>query len=477
LKTHNMIFVLLAFVWVAILLPLLLQGDPWSLSYPDYSRMQLFYHEVIYDPTSSKITFAVPNSIHSYFPLTYILSKILSLLVLSPVLTEFVLPPIISCTLITLVALRWSSIHEPWLRPISMYAILLIILSASTVIDDLTFTSVAYWSLLVMLILFSERKLKENKLFLIYLSLLFALVLSDVGPIGYLVVIFIIPLLVHSRMRTLLYRYLIQAILLLIGYQYFLGFLGWKYTLSYNFYLLLEISQLGSLSPTSLNTHLRAVGLPVWQISGYLLAFSVIFIVIPILLVRWITSTLKNYRILLLPAFFLFGGGILRIGNVFLPVPIYVSALYPIFLYYALPVSIFGVILHLRIENDPIVGRNAESFKRKILVIGGISVIALSLLQLSPILPTNHITSTSDSQMWFTYLQPGAIFVTNYGSSNVGVEQFTDLTILFFGNPPAATQYLVTSILPSPYQPTPDLSFRDVTYMNGPILVMALTRS
>jgi hypothetical protein len=475
--TRNMASVLTTFVWVAILLPLLLQGDPWSLAYPAYYKMQLFYHEVSYNPTSSTITFAVPGSIHSYFPLTYVLSKILSLFVPSPVLTEFVLPPIISSTLITLVTLRWSSIHESWLRPISMFGILLVILSENTIIGTLWFRSIGYWCLLVILILFSGQVLHGNKRFLVYLFLLGAIVLGDDGPMFYLVVIFITPLLLYSQQKMLVYRYLILAILLYVGYNSSLAFAGPEYILIYEKYLLLVVNQFARMSQIALNTHLQAVGLPVWQVSAYLLAFSVMFIVIPMLLMQWIISTLGNYRILVLPALFLFVGGILRIGNVFLPVPIYVSALYPIALYYALPVSIFGVILHLRMGSHLIVRSSAKSLTRKILVIGGISVIALSLLQLNPILPTNHITSTSDSRMWFTYLQPAAIFVTNYGASNIAVAYFTDLSTLFFGNPPISTQYLVTSTLPSPYQAPPDLLLRGVTYMNGPILVMALARS
>jgi len=71
-------------------IPRILEGIPWNIPFPNSVQMLLYNdQEVTFQASTGTIGFFLPGSIHSFFPLSYVFSRMLFVPVPFPILVEF----------------------------------------------------------------------------------------------------------------------------------------------------------------------------------------------------------------------------------------------------------------------------------------------------------------------------------------------------------------------------------------------------
>ena len=189
----------------------------------------LYFHEVKYNGISNSITFFIPGQVHSYFPISYVFTKVAYLLIPSPTGVEFILPVLLQALLLLILVKAWYKRASGWTTPL----LAIIAVSMGYFINGpfLWFRSPAAWCLEIFPIwlLLPDGRAKTAT----FVALAITMVLGDDGVISYAILGFItVALLWHKGNRYLLKYFVLLASLILM-YGYAIGIIGASYYASY----------------------------------------------------------------------------------------------------------------------------------------------------------------------------------------------------------------------------------------------------
>src|SRR5271155_5284003 len=106
-ETKKSVVITTFFIAITTIATTLLRGIPWLISLPNWPGILLFNHEVTFLPASQTVLFFNPSNVHTFFPFSYIFSRILFLQVPNPLLDEFIMPVIMEFVLLFLLTASW----------------------------------------------------------------------------------------------------------------------------------------------------------------------------------------------------------------------------------------------------------------------------------------------------------------------------------------------------------------------------------
>lgn len=462
---------------ILVLIPFLIKGIPWRLSYPNSTRMLLFNHEVGEAATTQRILFFNAGVIHSFFPLTYVFARVFFLLVPSPVLIEFVSPAVITFILLAATSIIWLRNLPSAYWYLAWFGLgSLVLLYLGDLSSWLWFSSIGLWELLVFLCLLRfirGTSVRNRSVSLIAFILLLSMLLGDDG-IAFFVAIF--ALLVYaglSRPHMVHYlRWVLLSAVMLLSYERAIGFSGELYYASYLPILQQQLSDMLSFNPP-LATHLGRLSLPLFQTVGLGIAFLIMFGIVPIMLFGNLLKQGLRPKSLLLPAIILVAGVTFRLSNVVTAQPVYVGALYGYALYLVLPVAVLATV-HAKLETNRTFERSqTHKYKYIFFLTVSLSILVIATFQTNPLIATGKINSIVDPRVEPTYVQAAGVYASRFLVGPLATTQISDISVLLVGPQNVSSNYLLTSTLPSPYAQQFALgSAEGLYYTNGPIVIV-----
>lgn len=362
---------------------------------PNYQGIMLFNGDNVFDNTTGRLTFYHAQFVHSFYPLTYVLSRIFFLVVNQPLISEFVMPmAVTACLLYAVLSLALSLLPQG--HGMALYAVCLFAFLA-TEFSQLSFESIAIWALLVLVVVEIGRPRQGRKATLISMLLLSAIILSNDGIVTYMALFFyaLIGVFSPQSRRTNFFLLLFGGLSQLLYFNV-IAFSGPIY---YSTYLLVVSSLLSSLmNPNSsmFGTHISSLGLPLFQSIGLVAANVVFYMAIPGILVYFAyRERIDTMR--LGPAIILYSAGLaLRVANALIPNINYVSALYGYILFGFVPLGVLAALDARKpspITSVPRSTRHSYQATSLLIVAGTVFLLWFSA---TPMIPTGKIVSSSD---------------------------------------------------------------------------------
>jgi hypothetical protein len=456
----------------------MLAGNPWLVLYQNSTKMLLYNnHEVQFLPQTQTIAFLNPAHIHSFFPLTYVLSRIYFLLVPSPILGEFVFPMLMTAILLAVLLESWTKAMPGFLRYLGWFAVGALFLDYNGFSNWLWFRSVGGWELLVFLVAFrSVGVAKARNTLVAFTILILSMVMSDEGIIAMAAVFFLLfQASLCKQERKIFARWIGLFFLLFVGYGLGTGFIGEVYYGSF-----VPVIQRQLIDLLTFNVHLASrlsyLALPLFQVVGSGLAFFVMFGVVPVVL-AW--TALRNGippRSLVLSGSLLVLGVGLRLSNLAGTSPQYISALYGVILFLLFPLSILSVSRGTLLTHQAKRQNKGHWAGLALIFLILISVFVMANFQLNPVVPAGKVTVTSDARMRLVYIQAGGIYVGSFAHGPVSTEQISDISTLFVNPSTRNSSYYFASPLYSIYQGQQlRPAYRNLYYSSGPIGIEGLS--
>lgn len=442
------------------------------MAFPNYQRLVLFNADNVFDVSTEGLTFFQPSFVHSYYPLTYIFSRVFYLFVNQPMITEFVLPMAITASLMyVVVSAALTRVDQE--QHLVLYSVCLLAFLAVE-FSQLGFESIAIWALIVL----TETELGHSKRGregnLVSMLLLVVIVLSNDGVITYMVMLYyglsyaFSPTRRRESIQLLLFGGLSQLL-----YFSVIAFKGPSY---YSTYLPTLIRLLSSfLIPNSIapSSHVSALHLPLFQSYGLIVVNAAFYLLIPgVLFGEAYRRRTESRR--LIPLVVLYMAGLaLRIANVLVPSVIFVSAFYSYVLFGFVPVSIIAALgTPRRSSFRSSTGKRGSRHQAMSL---GIIVATLLLLwfQATPMLPpSGRVTSSSDPRALSINLLSAQVYGAKYGNGPL-LGELGDTNSLFtdwsLAGPPLTVLFTVPGEFFSP------ISTRytgDVFYSNSIVVIV-----
>lgn len=465
---------------VVVAAPTILYGFPWLVLYPNSSRILLYNdNEAAFSILTKSFAFFNPSQIHSFFPLTYVLSRVFYLLVPSPVFVEFIAPAAITFALLSIVAITWvrqaktiMSLHMAFMVTFAIGTLSLFYVGENEYLF-MWFRSVGIWSFLVFLTLFSSQSDSYRRTKTIVLSFLFvSMILGDDGIVAMAAIMFLgFQALLNPKNRKQFLQWTLLALVIILGYE---GAIGLEGAVYYGNYAVIMRSQFEDFlaGNIGLSAGIGKVELSFAKEVVTLAAQAVLFVVVPIMIfLRSIQNKIRA-RIFVLPGIFLLGG--LAFQEVARHVGGYNSFSYfTYFLYLFLPVTILVIIRSLPRPSILLRHRTRSRNLGLALVTVTVCVVILSTIAINStpnLLPIGKISNVVDARVELYYLQAGGVYASFYAETPISSQHITDLNTLLV-NLVTNSTYVLSSPLPSPsYQPI-SFSSNDVVYSNGPFVI------
>lgn len=473
--TSKKISYLLAAMAIAIVaIPRFLQGVPWLIQFPNSGQMVLYNdNEVSYHSSTQTLGFFLPSTIHSFFPLSFVFSRVFYVLIPSPVLVEFVMPEVVTFLLLFAFGRSWlrrAPGNGKYLVLLAFGAFSLFYVTALS--PWFWFRSIGSWGLITFLVLLASKQARARSIFLFLVF--FSMVLGDDGLMAVSALFFLLVQSFYSSQSRRFYLRMASILgLLILAYEAAIGISGFLYFGSYS--ASFEAQILGILN-FNLQTHLSAVSLPQIQSVGLIAASFVLFVLFPIVLATIYIRSHLPLRNLILAALILLVGDGVRIAYTISAQPQYNNLPFEIILYLAFPLSILGLAGVKRTAVSRVGIHESPTPRHLVLSICIVfaCVLILSTFWLNPLLIGGPVQRVTDPRVLFISLQDAGIVIHNYSPSLIAVERFSDASILFVGPPQQHAAFALVSSLPSPFPGgQPDFSNKDVLFSNGVLQIIA----
>jgi len=441
------------------------------IPYSNWTGMMLFSHEGVMLPGTQQMTFFNSYYAHSFFPLTYVLTRVLFLFVPSPLLVEFILFTILGLVLMILLARTWMHNQPPLYRPFIIFAIgafsLFFLLAMN---QYFWFNDVGLWELIVFFTLLGGLRGSNSGIKLVLPGMLLtAMILGDDGLSFLIAAAFLgLQILYDVKDRRELLSLLGISTLAFISYQVAIGFVSVFWYGRNISSLLTQIYDILTIAGQNFAQHLNAGGLPLYQSFGEDFAFVVLFVCIPMILLFDGLRAGMTFRDVAAPGVVLFAGLAFRGSYVIFGQGSTWGAFFILILYLALPASVLGVVRKKTMTKDQTVQTGEGGHARLVAVLVLVCVLSFSILVSLP--SSGTIASAADPRVAYGYLPQIGIYTQLHASSPTIVEYPPDLSALFlFGYGPNPN-YLVGSVLPSTYFP-PIATSHNVYYSNGLLII------
>ena len=446
--------------------PVVLRGIPWLVQFPNDVGM-LLYNQVGLDSQSQQLLFFQPQNIHSFYPLTFSLSRMYFVIAPWPLLVEFISPLIITIVL-------FVSVFAIWLRNSSESQSVFVVFAFGTMIlfyvsldNFLWFRTCGYWALLSALLLLRLPNAGRQRQTAIFMLLVAAMVLGDDGIVSYLMLFFLVLCgIIDKTRRADLIRKAGYFALFLIFYSGIIGYAGQLY---YGNYLAIIQANFISLlsSGVQVTSHISQVGLPIDQLLVSNAAFLIVFAIVPIYLLRSIRAT--NRLVIFLPsAVLLVLGDAVKVVNSASSGFFYLGTLFGYLLTMLLPLSILSTLFYSKESKTSRVDKMPYP---KFSYLIAACVVIILILQANPIVPAGRITQASDPRVTLTLNQASGIYLSQFSTSPPSVEYISDSSTLFIGSQ-ANSQYQVVASLGTAFLVPPHLGVHSVLYSNGVLFLI-----
>jgi hypothetical protein len=389
-----------------------------------------------------------------------------------PFLVEFIIPTGLTFLTFSLLALSWLRPSRRPLSSVSLFAIgCLSLLYFATADPYLWFGSIALWELIILVILFeSMHRLNFRSGLLVFLILIAAVTLSDDGKIFYsIITLLLMQVFFLKNGRRQHAAWIAMSTLVVVTYNAIIGFVGASYYGSYLPFLESEIAAFLSLNIHSVAQQLNYFSLPLYRVIPLDIAFLVLFVLLPLLLLvqhRKYGITLKNLAI---PGALLSSGLALRVTSIVYGQSLYVTSFFVLILYLFLPISVFGLVRATFLTQQ--IHVTSRNHNHSVAMVGIVFGCVLVLSVLGQILPLGPIVYAQDPRVDYVTIPASGVFAQTYALTPLATEPIADLTTIFV-SPAPISNYLLASPLHSIYSKPPILSQRDIYYTNGPIVIV-----
>jgi hypothetical protein len=450
---------------------LLVQGIPWLITYPQWTGMLLFSHEIHYSPDSQTLRFFDPSSIHTFFPLTYAFSRIYFLLVPIPLLAEFVLPASIQFILLALLAGSWLRRLPRELYYLAIYAVGVVSLYCAQLNPFLWFRSIGVWELIVFLTIFGTPfKNVSRSTAVVFILLLLSILFGDDGIEMIVAATFLaLQVILATNGRRLYSVWLGFTVLIYVSYESAIGFAGASYYGGYLPSLLAQISEIISRDfnvAQQVNTYSSSLA-RVITLDG---AFATLFILIPIVLFFNGIRNGISAKKFLIPGLVLILGLLLRAsfsltgkGAVFGSYFVHLFSL-------VLPVTVLGLLRSLSTPNKARL--RVGQVRHPLAVAGAVFACVLVLVDVGLVIPVGSINTSVDPRVLYSYMPASGVFVQTFALGPITTESISDLTTIFINAPTNDSPYMLVSSVPSAFSSPPILTTHSIYYSSGPILII-----
>lgn len=453
-----------------------LEGVPLLFPFSTWAKMILFYHEVQYDPITQSLRFFLPSNVHTFFPMSYVFSRIVYLEVPSPLVVEFVMPTTIQFLLLGILAVILFKKVSPILSSLSIYAVGIMLLYVLGTNPQLWFKSIGFWELLVALILLAKMpEGPRGRSSIPYVLLLITMLLGDDGLYLLVISAFMISrLFLSERPKTRYIWWLGFAGLIYLAYELSISFIAASYYGSYIPALQAQLSEFLTSSSGNLNA---AIGRYTTSLPfGFLLndlSFGLLYVLIPIFIVARIRHRGFGVRKLILPGLVLVVGLSIRVSYSLSVLSVATDSYFFQLFEVLFAVTLFATTLTYSVDGFGTMGGTRGvwgNLSTVVIVFACVLVITLTGLTLV----SGPINNATDPRVAYSYLPSAGVFIQGYSIVPVNAHQVIggkDLAAIFANVVPYKAPLLLSTVLPSEFSGAAANLKQYVYYDNGIIFL------
>jgi hypothetical protein len=456
----------IAFVATVLLVRWFLPGGPQLIPFPSYKDLTLYHSEVVWNEATATMTFATSGSPHSNYPLSYVFSRVLQLLIPQPVIDEFLIGMVVTIILLSITMSIWMKKYGSTKGLFVIFGFGALILYYA-VGGQLWFNSIAAFELLVLVSAFPFILTNIKRGSILFAILILAIVLSDDGIITYLVFLYmLVGLLLSSKLRPQLWRLLRVGILIQLAYQAAVALSGPIYYSAYLSTLTKEYLAFLSPSTSNLQAHISSVGLPPFQLWGLIAASLALFAVIPLFLLLYGGKMIRY----MIPAFLLLGlGDLARLSNVLTPSVYFIGAFYIVVLYGFVPIAIFGG-LHASGNFEPH-HKTTQGHRNQFFAVVFVLSLVSSWFLYVPLVSYGPVTNSTDPRISYVYLFDAQVYAARYSPGRL-LGSITDFNLLLINSSATGPPVFVGYAIGGPFWAAFNSSYPNQVYFSNSIALI-----